>query len=468
MQINGMEDSMEKKVMAFVDEQQMFQKKDVVIVGVSGGADSVCLLFMLNNLKRMYGLSLHVVHINHCLRGEEADGDAAFVEDLCKRINVDYRIVICDVKKMAAERGISIEEMGRIVRYEAFNEEKEKYKATKIATAHHMDDNAETMLFNLFRGTGIRGLSGIAPVRDEVVRPLMCLTRKEIEDYLEIIGETYRNDSSNFCDDYTRNKIRHNIISYAKEHILDGVTGHMFDTAKQLRNIDSYLRKQAQATAGKVIQHEAQLTLIDKKALRKIDPALKNYIIAIAWEETAADSEPLGRRHLEAIGKLAEENSGKTIHLPNNWKVTSGYYHLFFYDSTNDSKCEDVIAVDVPGTFEFGNRKERFSFKTEKYVGEKKKISKATYTKCFDYDKIGGQPVLRTRRDKDYIIINSEGDKQSLNRYFINQKIPAKLRDEIPLLADGNRILWVVGFRISEDIKITEETKSMLIVTREL
>lgn len=459
---------MEKKVMAFVDEYQMLKKRDVVIVGVSGGADSVCLLFMLKNLQRMYSLKLHVVHINHCLRGEEANQDAEFVKALCERVGVPYRIAVCDIRAMAAERGISIEEMGRIARYDIFTEEMEKYDGTKIATAHHMDDNAETMLFNLFRGTGIRGLSGISPYRDNVIRPIMCLNRKEIEEYLDIIGETYRNDSSNFCDDYTRNKIRHNIISYARENILEGVSSHMFDTAKQLKNIDIYLRKQAVKIADKIVQYEPYITLIEKDAFRKVDPALKSYVLSIAWENAAKGEEPLSRRHIEAVSKLAEENSGKDICLPNNWIAASGYYHIFFYVSTSLTKCMDEIPIKSSGTHEFGNKKEKFKFKKENYSGEKKKISKATYTKCFDYDKIGSRPVLRTRRENDYIIINSKGDKQSLNRYFINEKIPAKLRDQTILLADGNRIMWVVGFRISEDVKVTEETRSMLIVTREI
>ena len=459
---------MEKKVMAFVDEYKMLKKRDVVIVGLSGGADSVCLLFMLKKLQRMYGIKIHAVHINHGLRGEESDGDAGFVKALCERIEVSYKIFNYDIKSMAEQKGISIEEMGRIARYEAFLSEMDRVGGSKIATAHHMDDNAETMLFNLFRGTGIRGLAGISPYRDNIIRPLMCLTRKEIEEYLETIGEPYRNDSSNFSDDYTRNKIRHNIVSYAKENIMENVTSHMFDTAKQLKQVDSYLRKQALKCVDRIVQYQPYITLIEKEAFKKTDPALKSYVLAIAWEKTAPNELPLTRRHLEAVAMLADENSGKDVCLPNNWIAASGYYHIFFYVSTALTKCMDEIAVKAPGNFEFGPKKEKFKFKKEKYTGEKKKISKATYTKCFDYDKIGSQPILRTRRDNDYIIINSKGDKQSLNRYFINEKIPAKLRDQTIVLADGNRVMWVVGYRISEDVKVTSDTKTMLIVTREI
>ena len=458
---------MEKKVMAFVDEQQMLQKKDKIIVGVSGGADSICLLFMLRKLKRMYNLSLYVVHVNHGLRGAEADEDARYVRRLCDRLGIECRIVSENIKELAQTEGCSIEEMGRIVRYRAFREEMQKRGANKIATAHHMDDNAETMLFNLFRGTGIRGLAGIAPMRGDIIRPIMCLDRMEIEAYLKEIGESYRTDSSNFSEEYTRNKIRHNIMAYAKENIFPSAAEHMFDTAKQLRIVDEYLRKQAVSIGEKIVQYESVATLIDKKAFKKLDEALKPYVLAYVWEQAASREPALVRRHLEAIGRLAEEDSGKSVNLPNHWIAESSYYHILIYNDAFDLKCNDVVPVKDTDRIEFGDGKHIFTLVKEKYDGEKKKISKATYTKCLDYDKIGNQPVMRTRRDNDYIVINSKGDKQSLNRYFINQKVPAKLRDEIPLLADGDRVLWVVGFRISEDIKISDNTETMLIITRE-
>ena len=148
---------MEKKVMAYIEKNHMLQKGDKVLVGVSGGADSVCLLFMLHNFRKKYEISLCAVHINHGIRGAEADGDEAFVRQLCKDLQVPCETYRYDVPALAAGKGISAEEMGRLVRYEVFHQAKQKFNATKIATAHHMDDNAETMLFHLFRGTGIRG-----------------------------------------------------------------------------------------------------------------------------------------------------------------------------------------------------------------------------------------------------------------------------------------------------------------------
>lgn len=457
---------MEKKVMAFVEEQQMLEKKDKIIVGVSGGADSICLLFMLRKLKRKYNLSLYVVHVNHGLRGKEADEDARFVSKLCEKLNIECRIVSENIKELALKEGRSIEEMGRIIRYKAFRDELKRREANKIATAHHMDDNAETMMFNLFRGTGIRGLGGIFPKREDIIRPIMCLTREEIEKYLEKIGESYRTDSSNFSDEYTRNKIRHNLMTYVKENIFAGVAEHMFETAKQLRSVDNYLRKQTEICVKKIVQYEGFAALIDKDKLSHTDDALIPYVIACVWEKIAVGESALVRKHLDAIGKLAKENAGKSVHLPNHWVAQSSYYHIIIFNDKENEKCEDSIPIKDKGTIEFGKDKHIFTFVKEKYDGESKKISKATYTKCLDYDKIGNHPVIRTRREHDYIIINSKGEKQSLNRYFINQKVPVKIRDEVPLLVDGNRVLWVVGFRISEDIKISNDTENMLIISR--
>ena len=461
--------SMEKRVMAYIDKNHMLEKKDKVIVGVSGGADSVCLLFMLNTFKRRYDISVYAVHVNHCIRGAEADEDEQFVRKLCERLGVAVSIYKYDVPALSAEKGISEEEMGRIVRYEAFRDARSKYSANKIATAHHMDDNAETMLFNLFRGTGLRGLAGIPPVRNEIIRPLMCLDRAEIEAYLDYKGEAYRMDSTNLCDDYTRNRIRHNILPYARETIVNSLSKHMADTAAQLRLADDYLKAQAKKAAINLVQYEKYAVLIDKKKFAAQHPALKGYIIADIWNTENKECPALGRRHLDIISALADEPAGKSADLPGGYKAISTYGYIVIYNlNDHTEKNGEIVEAKIPGNVHLGNGEHVFSFKKEKFTGEFKKISKATYTKCFDYDKINSHPVLRTRMKNDYIVINSDNEKQSLNRYFINQKIPAQVRDRILLLADGNKIIWVVGFRISEDVKITEATKTMLIVTREI
>ena len=458
---------MEKKVMAYIEKNHMLQKGDKVLVGVSGGADSVCLLFMLHNFRKKYEISLCAVHINHGIRGAEADGDEAFVRQLCKDLQVPCETYRYDVPALAAGKGISAEEMGRLVRYEVFHQAKQKFNATKIATAHHMDDNAETMLFHLFRGTGIRGLAGIPPVRNEVIRPLMCLSRAEIEAYLASKQLDYRTDATNLCDDYTRNKIRHNILPYAREHIVHSPARHMADTAVQLRYADDYLTQQAERAARAISSGEEEYVLIDKKQFAAQHPALKGYIVAGLWNMLPHTQQPLRRRHLDKIASLAEEPAGKRIDLPGGYRAVSGYDNVLIYDvNAYPGHPNEAVPAKIPGSVSFRNH--TFSFRKEKYTGELKKISKATYTKCLDYDKINSHPVLRTRMKNDYIIINAGNEKQSLNRYFINQKVPAQMRDNIPLLADGNKIIWIVGFRISEDVKITAQTQTMLIAAREM
>ena len=208
---------MKKKVLDFITKNELLNNNDSVVLGVSGGADSICMLKILSDAQKRRDIALYVLHINHNIRGEEAKEDAEFVKRACTKFKVPHRVVSVDVPRLAEEQGLSLEEAGRIVRYEEFSKYAYEVGANKIAIAHNSNDNAETVLMNLARGTGIKGLSGIAPKRKmedakgntiEVIRPILCLTRKEIEEYLKENDIEYRNDSTNESTDYTRNKIR--------------------------------------------------------------------------------------------------------------------------------------------------------------------------------------------------------------------------------------------------------------------
>ena len=201
-----------QKVLAFMRKNHMTDRGDGVLAAVSGGADSVCLLLLLCELAAELGIHVSAFHMNHGIRGAEADRDERFVEKLCGRMGVPLTVVHEKVGSYAADHGLSTEEAGRILRYRHLKETAEKYGCAKIAVAHHEDDDAETVLLNLFRGSGLPGLSGIRPVREEIIRPLLCVSRKEIEEYLTSREHSWCEDSTNKENDYTRNKIRHKIL----------------------------------------------------------------------------------------------------------------------------------------------------------------------------------------------------------------------------------------------------------------
>jgi len=232
-----------EKVKNYVKKWQMLTEEDCVIVGVSGGADSVCLLLMLLEMRKEIGFDIVAVHVNHGLRGEEADEDEAFVKQFCVERDVLLETYFANIEDVAKERKMSTEEAGREVRRECFEQARIKYKGTKIALAHHQNDNAETFLFRLARGTGLKGLGGMAPVKDEYIRPLLCVARNEIEAYLREQGISYCADASNESDEYTRNRIRNHMIPYLETEINSKTIEHMSETMEQMRQVQDYLEQ---------------------------------------------------------------------------------------------------------------------------------------------------------------------------------------------------------------------------------
>ena len=228
---------MYQRVKEYIQRYHMLEKEDKVVTGVSGGADSICLLFMLIELQKELGFSIVAVHVHHGLREGTADADAAYVQKVCREQGIDLRIFREDVKKYAKKNKLTLEEAGRNVRRMRFGQVLEESGGTKIALAHHQNDNAETLIWNLCRGCGLKGMGGIAPVDGVYVRPLLCLKRKEIESYLAERGISYCTDETNLEDDYTRNRIRSHVIPYLEEQINQQTVEHMADTMELMRKL---------------------------------------------------------------------------------------------------------------------------------------------------------------------------------------------------------------------------------------
>ena len=239
------------KVFNYISEYGMIRNGDVVVAGVSGGADSVCLLTLLVEYRKDHSFTLVAAHVHHGLR-ENADGDEAYVKELCERLHVPLEILHIDAKSEAERLGVSVEEAGRIRRYEFF---REISKGGKIAVAHHRDDLCETMLFQMFRGSGISGLRGILPVSGEIIRPLLSVSREEIEAYLKEAGISWRTDESNEELIYARNRIRHEILPVAEE-ICAGAKEHMAESSARLREIEEYIKAQAEVEKAKYFCYE--------------------------------------------------------------------------------------------------------------------------------------------------------------------------------------------------------------------
>ena len=455
------------KIIAYIEDNELIQKKDRIVVGVSGGADSVCLFSVLLELQKRYELELFVVHIHHGIRGEEADRDEQFVEKLTKRHQIPYYPFWKDIPYLAKEKGLTEEEAGRMVRYEAFYEVLKKVNANKIAVAHNQNDCAETVLFQLFRGSGLKGMCGIPPKRDEIIRPLLSVDRKSIEKYLIERGQEYCTDRTNFEDEYTRNKIRLSILPTAEEAINDKAVEHIAKTAQLLREVEAYLRRNVEKVEKEIVSEKNGQYFMKLEGLLEQDIVIQKELIKLILIKTAGKAKDIEARHVEKVLLLAANQSGKRVNFPYQMVVRREYEYLVFGRESKEEKTKlekrHIFCELIPNkTYKIEEAGVEICLSLEKSEGKWQEIPQNTCVKWFDYDRIDKNICVRTRKNGDFFQVNAAGGTKKLKDYFIDKKIPREERDEKILLADGSHIIWIFGDRISEKYKITETTKNIL------
>lgn len=464
-----------EEVKAYIKKYQMISEKDTVLAGVSGGADSVCMLFILWKLREEMSFRLMAVHVHHGVR-EDAQKDADYVEALCRKWEIPFFLKKVDMAGYAKRMGLSPEEAGRVLRYRAFDEVMTGESAYKIAVAHNQNDRAETMLFHLFRGSGLRGLGSIRPVREKIIRPLLCLNREEIEIYLSENGLAFCTDSTNEEDFYTRNKIRHHIMAYAEEHICQNAAAHIGEAAEILAQTDDFVEKQTVlACARCVVSRKESDMEVDLTAFREEDPFLQKTILLWCMEQMTPYRKDITKEHIDALMRLTQKDGSGETALPYNLCAYKEYDRLLL---KREEKRENAVqgkelqkgknipvSVTVPGKITVpGLGTVLFQLMPEEafFYQKGQNIPEKTYTKWFDYDKITTVLVFRTRETGDYLTIDSALRKKSVKEYMINEKIPRMQRERIYLLADGPHILWIPGYRISQYYKVNENTKRIL------
>lgn len=451
-----------QKVDDFIQEKQMLKEKDKVVIGVSGGADSICLFFVLLQLRKKYNLQLVVVHVNHGIRGKEAKEDERFVEAICQWENIHFESVRKDVIQIAKKKEMTVEEAGREVRYKAFFEIAEKYNCNRIAVAHNKNDNAETILLNLFRGSGIKGLTGIPAVRDKIIRPLLCIERKEIEQYLNEKEIPFQIDKTNFDSEYTRNRVRLDILPYVIEFINTKAIEHMANTAQIVMQVQQYIEKNTDKIYDKIVIHKNGKYSLLVEDFIKEDIIIKKQVIFKMLEGIAGGLKDIEAVHIDAILELCEKQVGKELNLPYGISAVREYKEItLFIDEQKQEQMFFQKEVIVPGKVYLEDKQQYLSFDIIEYK-ENMIIPKNICTKWFDYDKIENTIFVRNRQQGDYMQINQQGGKKKLKDYFIDQKIPQKEREAVLLLVDGSHVMWIIGSRISEAYKIDKDTKKIL------
>lgn len=452
------------KIKRYVAEWQMLTSEDCVIVGVSGGADSVCLLLVLLELKKEMGFDVVAVHVNHGLRGTYADADEAYVKRFCEERQVPVETFFVDVDAVSKERKQSTEEAGREVRRECFEKVRTKYNGTKIALAHHQNDNAETFLFRLARGTGLKGLGGMAPVKDEYIRPLLCVDREEIERYLKEQDAVYCTDASNASNEYSRNRIRNQIIPPMVNGVNSRAITHINRTMENMREIFDYLEKQAEGYADHCVKQTEQGYVIQAEGYRLVPSVLQGLLIKAVMSHVCGKEKDLEEIHVKHIEDLFDKQTGRKIDLPYEmeaWRVYDGVEICLRKEWQNAEKEEFFFDLkNQAATFQWENHKISCRILNKMQIdGE---TLEKSHTKWFDCDIIKHGITIRTRRQGDYITIHPDGRTQKIKTYFINEKIPKEERDNILLVADGNHVLWIVGYRVNCAYQVNQNTKCVL------
>ncbi len=478
-----MTDAIYQKVKKYIVQHRMIVPGDFVAAGISGGADSVCLLYLLRRLQKDIPYHLIVVHVNHGARREAAQ-DAAYVESLCEKLDVPYYLKEVDMYGYAALHKLSPEEAGRVLRYQAFQEVIDQQMdgaCGKIAVAHNANDRAETMLFHMFRGSGLEGLSSIRPVRDLVIRPVLCLTREEIEQYLEKRGISYCHDSSNEEDIYARNRIRHHILPYAEKEICARAVPHMNDLADILMETEIYLSRETKRLfkvyAGTGEADTCKCLRIWGEGLLAEDPVMVKRVLLYALEWMTPHRKDITGQHIADLAELLHKGGSKELSLPHGIKAYKEYEILILQKEDESAPMqnkmpgegesyviEPPVEIRIPdmGCFSFTLLDRDLLSLEQIFLQNGQNIPQNRYTKWFDYDKITTSLLLRTRRKGDYLTIDKALHTQSLKQYMINEKIPKMQRDSMHILADGSHILWVPDYRTSQYYRVDESTKCIL------
>ena len=457
---------LEERVIKNVYKHKLIKENDNIILGLSGGPDSMVLLHILLYVRERISFNLVVAHINHGVRGEEALKDEKFTEKVAKELGLDFFSTKADMVGLAKEKNISEEEAGREIRYGFFRELIKELGHGKIAVAHNRNDQAETLLMRIMRGTGIDGLAGMSFKSDDIIRPILDINRWEIEKYVEDNSIETVVDKTNLETIYSRNKVRLELIPYIKENFNPNIIDTLFRLSENAK-LDSGFLEECSGKVYKSISKEKSASVVMKSDLfMEEDKAVKNRIIRKAIYNLIHTLQGIEEVHISSVVDLFNKGeTGKRIDLPNNLLTKVSYNNLIIEKNINEDMAEvcenkeETILKIGQNYLEEYNLEINLKIIDRKYINFKNVSSNV---KFFDYDIMNEEIWIRTRNPGDrFAPIGMKGRKK-IKDYFIDEKIPRDLRDEIPLLMCGENIIWVIGYRMSEDYKVKKETRNVL------
>ena len=436
---------MTDKVIKTITEHQLVSPDSVVGVGFSGGADSATLLHILANNREKLGIKeIKAIHLHHGIRGEEADRDLQFSKEFCEKLGVEFIPFYENVPEIANKTGESIEECARRIRYECFS----GVQCDVVATAHNLNDNIETFLLNLTRGSSLSGLCGIPYKRDKYIRPLLDTTRAEIEEYAEQNGLEFVTDSTNLCDDYTRNKLRHNVLPQLFS------INPSFDKAfaKCVENINLSNDFIVQES-NRLLEESNCGDYFDCQVFENVHSALKYQVISLILKQKKAQN--INREHILAVNNIIE--NGGSVDIGNGVTITVERKKLYFGKPNITAHFEIPFQKDIKQVITPVGEYEILYFNKDL-----QKLNKQDMDNLIDCDKIFGETFCRNRCDGDSFVPRNRKCTKTLKRLFNDEKISLSRRSEMLILSDEKGIVWTEFFGVADRCKITTESKNII------
>lgn len=440
----------------------LISKGDNVVIGLSGGPDSMALLYCLYEIHKNLGFNLIAAHVNHGVRGEEALADQLFTEEICKRLNITYHTVNVDMNQYGREKGITAEEAGRELRYGFFRSLLKNAGGGKIAVAHNKNDQAETLLMRIMRGTGIDGLKGMEFKTGDIIRPLLNVSREKIEDYIRVNNIETVLDKTNLLPIYSRNKVRLELIPYIEDNFNPNIVDSLWRLSQTTSLDTDFLESYCKERYNLIVKKEQEnCIIIDGVKFNGEQRSIKQRLLRLAIQNLSGDLQGFTEKHIVSTLELFTKlETGKQINLPNGLICRISYEDLII-EILNDITHDDFnYKLEVgENYFKSLNLNLKLSI-IDNYNG----LHLGKDNKYFDYDKIRGNLYIRNRKYGDkFTPLGMKGSKK-IKDYFIDKKIPREKRDKIPLLVDEENIIWIIGYGVSELYKVSEDTTKILMI----
>lgn len=440
--------------------KNLIESGDTILGAISGGPDSMAMLNCLVLLKKDLKFKLLIAHVNHGVRGEYAKRDQEFVKMVAKDYNIPYFTKNVDMVGYGKELGISSEEAGRILRYGFFREILSDYGGGKIAVAHNKNDQAETILHRIIRGTGLDGLKSMEFIKGDIIRPLLNISRKEIEDYIEQKRIKFVVDHTNLETDYTRNKIRLELLPYIKENFNPNIIDSLYRLTRIATGEIQIIEEITTEKYNLIVKSATENSIIFNGAIFKLESeAIRKRLIRKAIENISGNLHGIEEIHINDIIKLFQDaKTGKNIDISKGLRARVSYSDFIIELRNNTNPKLEAKKIEIGE-----NVLEEFAIiiSLELISADEIDFNNADI-KYIDYDKVSGELWIRQRKSGDKFSPLGLGGSKKLKDYMIDKKIPQDKRNSIPILCDNSGIIWVIGYGLSDKYKITKETKQTL------